>query len=88
MLIRIMFYNILNLFRQEMLSEPESRQRMQTLRSQYFIIPALLGRDGKSPILRLGIRKQNVRQKFNYILNRISTYFAKRNAFERSTAPP
>ena len=88
MLIRIMFYNILNLFRQEMLSEPESRQRMQTLRSKYFIIPALLGRDGKSPILRLGIRKQNVRQKFNYILNRISTYFAKRNAFERSTAPP
>ena len=88
MLVRIMFYNILNLFRREMLPEPESHQRMQTLRSKYFITPALLGRDGKSPVLRLGIRKQNVRLKFIYILSNISTYFSKCNAFDRANAPP
>jgi len=88
MLIRIMFYNILNLFRQQMLPEPESRERMQTLRSKYFITPAVLGRDGKSPILRLGIRKQNVRQKFLYILAMITTYFDKRIAFEGKELPP
>ena len=88
MLVRIMFYNILNLFRREMLPQPESTQRMQTLRAKYFITPALLGRDGKSPVLRLGIRKQNVRQKFIYILNRISTYFNNCNAFDRANAPP
>ena len=88
MLIRIMFYNILNLFRQKILPEPESRQRMQTLRSKYFITPAVLGRDGKNPVLRLGVRKQNVRQKFIYILNRITAYFDECIAFESSTAPP
>ncbi len=88
MLVRIMFYNILNLFRREMLPQPESTQRMQTLRAKYFITPALLGRDGKSPVLRLGIRKQNVRQKFIYILSRISTYFNNSNAFDRANAPP
>jgi hypothetical protein len=88
MLVRIMFYNILNLFRREMLPEPESHQRMQTLRSKYFITPALLGRDGKKPVLRLGIRKQNVRLKFIYILDKISTYFSKCNAFDRANAPP
>ena len=73
MLVRIMYYNILNLFRREMLPEPESHQRTQTLRLKYFISPALLGRNGKSPVLRLGIRKQNVRLKFIHILNKIST---------------
>jgi hypothetical protein len=91
MLVRIMFYNILNLFRQKILPEPESNQRLQTLRSKYFITPAVLGRDGKSPVLRLGIRKQNVRQKFLYILARISAYFNRSNAFELqngSRGPP
>jgi len=88
MLIRIMFYNILNLFRSEMLPEPESKKRLQTLRAKYFITPAVLGRDGKSPILRIGIRKQDIRQKFIYILNRITLYFNKGNAFESSSDPP
>jgi hypothetical protein len=88
MLVRIMFYNIINLFRREMLPPPESHQRMQTLRSKYFITPALLGRDGKSPVLRLGIRKQNVRQKFIYILNRISMYFNNCNAVDLANGPP
>lgn len=88
MLVRIMFYNILNLFRREILPEPESHQRLQTLRSKYFITPALLGRDGKSPVLRLGIRKQNIRQKFVYILNKIGSYFSKGNAFGAPNAPP
>ena len=88
MLVRIMFYNIINLFRQEMLPEPESHQRLDTLRKKYFITPALLGRDGKSPVLRIGIRKSNLRHKFLYILNRISLYFANCNAFELPQGPP
>ncbi len=76
MLVRIMFFNIINLFRQEMLPEPESHQWLDIRRKKYFITPALLGRDGKSPVLRLGIRKPNLRHKFLHILNRISLYFA------------
>ena len=88
MLIRIMFYNIINLFRREMLPEPESHQRLDSLRKKYFITPAILGRDGKSPVLRIGIRKPNLRHKFLYILNRISVYFANCNAFELPQGPP
>jgi hypothetical protein len=88
MLVRIMYYNIINLFRREMLPEPESHQRLDTLRKKYFITPALLGRDGKSPVLRLGIKKQNLRHKFLYILNRINIYFANCNAFGGSQSPP
>jgi len=88
MLVRIMYYNIINLFRREMLPEPESHQRLNTIRKKYFITPALLGRDGKNPVLRLGIKKQNLRQKFLYILNRISIYFANGNAFGASQSPP
>lgn len=88
MLVRILFYNILNLFKSQILPEAESKLRVQTLRSKYFVIPALLGRDGKNPILRLGVRKQNVRTKFLYILSRINIYFTNCIAFEHTTAPP
>jgi hypothetical protein len=81
MLIRIMFYNILNLFRQEMLSQPESSERISTLRLRYFLTPAVLGKNGKSPVLRLGLRKQSRKHKFLYILHRISAYFDKCIAF-------
>lgn len=81
MLIRILFYNIFNFFRSEFLADQESTQTLHTLRSKYFVIPAVLGRDGKSPVLRLGIKKQNVRMKFRYLLNKIQEHFNKRIAF-------
>lgn len=90
MLIRILFYNIFNFFRSEFLTDNEKTRTLQTLRSKYFIVPSVLGRDGKSPILRLGVKKQNVRMKFRYILEQIKLYFDKRIAFGSSscTSPP
>ena len=88
MLVRIMFYNIIILFRQQMLPEPESHQRLDTLRKKYLITLALLGRDGKSSVLRMGIRKPNLRHKFLHILDRISLYFANCNAFEQPRGSP
>jgi hypothetical protein len=86
MLFRILFYNIFNFFRSEFLAGKEATQTLHTLRSKYFIIPAVLGSNGKSPILRLGIKKQNVRAKFIYILRQIHVYFNKCNAL--ATSPP
>lgn len=80
MLIRIMFYNIFNFSRSEFLSDGESKQTLHTLRSKYFVIPSVLGRDGKNPILRLGIRKQNFRLKFRRILEQIDDYYSICNA--------
>ena len=83
MLVRIMFYNIFNFFRSEFLSEGESRKTLHTLRSKYFIIPSVLGRDGKNPVLRLGIKKQNVRLKFRSILDKIDAYYSICNAVRK-----
>jgi hypothetical protein len=81
MLFRILFYNIVNLFRSKCLGDEEKRQTLSTLRMKYLLIPAVLGRDGKDPILRLGIRAQKVRQKILWIINQLDTLFPKCIAF-------
>ncbi len=81
MLIRILFYNIINLFRSKCLSDEEKRQTLSTLRMKYLLIPAVLGRDGKQIILRLGIRTQKTRSKILWIINQLDTLFPKRIAF-------
>ena len=81
MLFRILFYNIINLFRSKCLGDEEKRKTLSTLRMKYLLIPAVLGRDGKDIVLRLGIRTQKVRQKILWIINQLDTLFPKRIAF-------
>ena len=80
MLIRILFYNIINLFRSKILPEKEHRLTLHTLRMKYLLIPAVLGRDAKGIILRLGIRAQNAREKIRWIIRRIDDLYPKCNA--------
>ena len=75
MLIRILFYNIINFFRTEILPNDEHNKTLQTLRQKYFVIPALLGADGKTPILRLGARNPSTKEKYKWILRRIDNVF-------------
>ena len=70
------------MFRREVLPERESRHRLHTLRLKYFIIPAVLGQDGDSPVLRLGVSRRNVRQKIRWILKRLDTLWDNRIAVE------
>ena len=81
MLFRILFYNIVNLFRSKCLGDDEKRQTLSTLRMKYLLIPAVLGRDGKDIILRLAVRTQSVRQKILWIINQLDLLFPKRIAF-------
>jgi len=81
MLFRILFYNIVNLFRSKCFGDEEKRQTLSTLRMKYLLIPAVLGRDGKDIILRLGIRTQKVRSKILWIINHLDALFPKRIAF-------
>ena len=73
MLFRALFYNIIQSFRLQVLPEMERGQTWQTLRMKYLIIPAVLGRDGKELVLRLGVRANKLRQKILWILARIDT---------------
>lgn len=82
MLVRVLFYNLITLFRQQVLPQRESRHTWQTLRLKYFVIAAVFGRDGASPVLRLGISRRNLRQKILWILKRLDGVRDNRIAFE------
>jgi len=81
MLFRVLFYNIVNLFRSKCLGDDEKRQTLSTLRLKYLLVPAVLGRDGKDIVLRLGVRTQKIRQKILWIIGQLDRIFPKRIAF-------
>lgn len=82
MLTRVLFYNIITLFRRIVLPKKETRLTLQTLRMKYLVIPAFFGRDGHDRILRLGVNSRKLRQKILWIINRLDTVCTNRNAFE------
>ncbi len=86
MLIRVFIYNLFVLFRYEILAQKERVQRLKTLRYKYFVKPAMLGGDGRMPVLRISVKKQKMRAKLLYLFNRIKQYFPydnrNGNAFE------
>ena len=75
MLMRVLFYNLINLFRKEILSNEESGYTLATIRQKYFVIPAQLGRDGREMILRMGVRSKKMKLKIKWILRRIDDFF-------------
>jgi hypothetical protein len=86
MLVRALFYNLITLFRQQVLPQRESRHTLQTLRLKYFVIAAVFGRDGDSPVLRLGVSRRNLRQKILWVLKRLDTVGENRIAVKPQTS--
>ena len=86
MLVRALFYNLITLFRQQVLPQRESRHTLQTLRLKYFVIAAVFGRDGDSPVLRLGVSRQKLRQKILWVLKRLDTVGENRIAVKPQTS--
>ncbi|MGO9614292.1 MAG: IS1380 family transposase [Dissulfurispiraceae bacterium] len=74
MLIRVVIYNLFVLFRHQILGQKEKTERLKTLRYKYFVLPAQLGGDGRSPVLRISIFTQKVRSKLLYLFNRVGQY--------------
>jgi len=74
MLIRLLLYNLLLVFRTTFLPESEQNQRISTLRLKYFIIPAHLGRDSSGRWLRLSVFPAKLKTKIQAILNAIAVY--------------
>lgn len=75
MLLRVLLYNLFNLFRNVILPENKRTRRASTIRFEYFVIPAVLGSNGNNSILRLGIRPGTQRGKFRYLLHQVSQWF-------------
>jgi hypothetical protein len=76
MLTLCFMYNLFNLFRHELLSEDEAKQRASTIRYAYWAIPAIVGTQGRQAVLRLGIASKTIRAKMEYLFSRISTVFS------------
>lgn len=74
MLIRVLIYNLFVLFRHQMFGQKEKTERLKTLRYKYFVLPAQLGGDGRSPVLRLSVFTQKRRSKLLYLFYRIKQY--------------
>ncbi|MBI4402605.1 MAG: IS1380 family transposase [Deltaproteobacteria bacterium] len=81
MLFRVLFYNIVQSFRLQVLPDSEKGETLHTLRMKYLLIPSVLGRDGKEIILRLGVRAKKMKQKILWILAQIDNQIPKRIAF-------
>jgi hypothetical protein len=75
MLIRVFIYNLFVLFRHEILGQKEKIERLKTLRYKYFVLPAQLGADGRSLVLRISVFRRKVRSKLLYLFSRLGQYF-------------
>jgi hypothetical protein len=84
MIIRVLIYNLFVLFRYEIFGQKEKIERLKTLRYKYFVLPAQLGGDGRSPVLRISVFSQKVRSKLLYLFHRIKQYVPP--AFDNCTA--
>jgi hypothetical protein len=74
MLIRVLIYNLFVLFKHEILGQKEKIERLKTLRYKYFVLPAQLGGDGRSPVLRISVFTQKLRSKLLYLFHHIKQY--------------
>jgi hypothetical protein len=71
MTICLIFHNLITyLVKMVLLSEQRS-QRLRTIRMEYLVIPALLGKDGRDDVLRIGLSSPKRRTKFLEVLEKL-----------------
>ena len=67
----LVFHNLLHYVNRTILSGQGPVAQLKTIRSKWFILPALLGRFGRAAVLRLGVSDRRLRAKLTYFLQRI-----------------
>ena len=78
-------YNLLADFKREVTHDP--KPRLMTLRSQLLVTGALVGRDGRAVVLRLGLRGR-FRERFAALLDRVASLMPPTVTQSRNTAIP
>jgi Transposase DDE domain group 1 len=63
-------YNLMALFKREVLQD--DKPRLSTVRTAVLVVGAILGREGRTPVLRLGLRER-WRDRFSALLERIAS---------------
>lgn len=73
MTICLILHNLVTLLIKQVLHTSDKNRKLRTLRMEYLIVPALLGKDGRNDVLRLGLSNPKRRTKFADILVRLKS---------------
>jgi len=71
MTICLIFHNLFLYLMKTVINQKHSRQKLPTIRMKYFIIPGMLGKDGRADVLRLGLRSKAGIKQFKKLLENI-----------------
>ena len=73
--LRMLFYNLIQFFRSEILKDQDAHSTLHTIRHKLLIIPAILGQNGARLLLRLGIRNEKKKVRIRALFTGIESYF-------------
>jgi hypothetical protein len=68
----LVYHNLVHYLNRHVLNAGQPSNQLQTLRSKYLIIPAMLGSGGRYAVLRLGVSSRKLRAKLDRFLVQIS----------------
>lgn len=71
MIICLIFHNLITLLVKKVIEPRGKREQLKTLRMKYLVVPALMGKNGRDDVIRLGISNTKRKTKFLQILERI-----------------
>jgi hypothetical protein len=67
----LLYHNLVHYLNRNIFNTNSPKEQLKTLRSKYFILPAMLGSEDGYPVLRLGVRDRKFRTKLIYYLEKI-----------------
>ena len=79
MIICLIFHNLITYLIKYVLRSEKQNQKLRTVRMEYLIIPAIMGRDGREDILRLGIGNGKRRNKLLDVFEKLKLLVLKFN---------
>ena len=71
MTICLLLHNLVTVLVKQVLLASDKDRKLRTIRMEYLIVPALLGKNGRDDVLRLGLSNPKRRDKFSDILDRL-----------------
>ena len=71
MTICLILHNLVTVLIKEVLHTRDKDRKLRTIRMEYLVVPALLGKDGRDDVLRLGLSNPQRQTKFTEALDRL-----------------
>lgn len=72
MTICLIFHNLITLLVKNIIDPGGKRKTLRSLRMEYLIVPAIMGKDGRNDVIRIGLSNPKRKNKFIQILERIA----------------